>query len=73
MIRVFEVEIYAQLHDWASLILSVEEAIQFDPSAVLTFEAIADILYGEKECPAHVLYTALEVGHTSERSFIKLH
>ncbi|EIW86072.1 hypothetical protein CONPUDRAFT_45846, partial [Coniophora puteana RWD-64-598 SS2] len=44
VLRVFEVEIYAQLHDWASLMLSVEEAIQFDASAVLTFEAIADIL-----------------------------
>ncbi|OBZ78676.1 hypothetical protein A0H81_00254 [Grifola frondosa] len=60
VLRVFETEIACQLKDWTRALDVVQELIRSDALAVNTFEAIADILWVEKDCPTEVLFTALE-------------
>ncbi|KAH7925693.1 SPO22-domain-containing protein [Leucogyrophana mollusca] len=60
VLRVFEVEISCRVQDWDSVLATIEEAIQSDSLASITFEALADTLWEEKECPVHVLFAALE-------------
>ncbi|EGN94196.1 hypothetical protein SERLA73DRAFT_115156 [Serpula lacrymans var. lacrymans S7.3] len=60
VLGVFEVEILCGLQDWISVSHIIEEAAQHDAPVLETFEAIADILWGDKSCPVNVLFTALE-------------
>lgn len=60
VLRVFETEMLCQLKDWKAVMQTVAEAVLSDALAVMTFEAIADILWAEKDCPVEVLFSALE-------------
>ncbi|EMD41466.1 hypothetical protein CERSUDRAFT_128264 [Gelatoporia subvermispora B] len=60
VLRVFEAEMLCHLKDWNRLLSVIEELVRSDALAVNTFEAIADILWVEKDCPVEVLFTALE-------------
>jgi len=59
-LRVFEVEFLAQLRQWNDIEAIVGETVNSGPSAAGTYEAIADILWVNKECPTTVLYISLE-------------
>ncbi|KAJ3735950.1 meiosis protein SPO22/ZIP4 like-domain-containing protein [Lentinula guzmanii] len=59
-LRVFEAEILAQLKDWDQLSKIIGDAVTSGSLAVATYEAIADILWEEKECPVNVLCGGLE-------------
>ncbi|KAJ4477669.1 meiosis protein SPO22/ZIP4 like-domain-containing protein [Lentinula edodes] len=59
-LRVFEVEILAQLGDWDQLLKTIGDAVTSGQLAVATYEAIADILWEEKGCPVNVLCGGLE-------------
>ncbi|KAJ7585355.1 meiosis protein SPO22/ZIP4 like-domain-containing protein [Mycena floridula] len=52
-LRVFEAEILAHLKDWERLLLVVTEAMESGPLAVDTYEAIADILWVQTDCPVN--------------------
>jgi len=67
-LRVFEAEIIAQLKDWDQLAGVVSDAVTSGPLAVSTYEAIADILWAEKDCPVNVLCSGLEVSFGVPRS-----
>ncbi|KAF7311279.1 hypothetical protein MKEN_01029500 [Mycena kentingensis (nom. inval.)] len=60
VLRVFEAEMFAQLKEWEALAGVVSDVVAAGPVAVGTYEAIADILWAEPECPTAVLLTALE-------------
>ncbi|KAH7906954.1 meiosis protein SPO22/ZIP4 like-domain-containing protein [Hygrophoropsis aurantiaca] len=60
ILQVFEVETCCRIQDWDSALATIEGAIQSDSLALITFEAFADILWEQKECPVHVLFAALE-------------
>jgi len=51
-LTVFEVEFAAYLQEWDNLLQTIA-VVHSESSAVVTFEAIADILWAEKECPVH--------------------
>jgi len=59
-LTVFEVEFLARLQEWEDLLKMIGEVVRSDSSAVVTFEAIADILWAEKDCPVEILFTVLE-------------
>ncbi|KAJ3970196.1 hypothetical protein EV361DRAFT_995881 [Lentinula raphanica] len=59
-LRIFEAEILAQLNDWDQLSQIISDAVTSGALAVTTYEAIADILWEEKECPVNVLCGGLE-------------
>ncbi|KAJ4485242.1 hypothetical protein J3R30DRAFT_3282666 [Lentinula aciculospora] len=59
-LRVFEAEILAHVHDWDQLSEIITDAVSSGSLAVATYEAIADILWEEKECPVNVLCGGLE-------------
>ncbi|KAJ6559308.1 meiosis protein SPO22/ZIP4 like-domain-containing protein [Mycena sp. CBHHK59/15] len=61
VLRVFEAEILAQLNDWDHLSQIVTDVVSSGPLGVDTYEAIADILWAEPECPINVLSNGLEV------------
>ncbi|KIJ45216.1 hypothetical protein M422DRAFT_67355 [Sphaerobolus stellatus SS14] len=60
VVLVFEAEQRCILKDWNGVLTSIEEAAQHSRVKENCFEAIADILWLEKDCPVNVLYTALE-------------
>ncbi|KAJ7066261.1 meiosis protein SPO22/ZIP4 like-domain-containing protein [Mycena amicta] len=60
VLRVFEAEMLAQLREWDQLSRVVADVVDSGPLAVGTYEAIADILWAEPECPINVLLTGLE-------------
>ncbi|KAL4254899.1 Sporulation-specific protein 22/ZIP4 [Abortiporus biennis] len=60
LLRVFEVEVLSGLMEWKQLSNTIEEVSKSNTQNVDTFEAIADILWVDKECPVEVLFTALE-------------
>ncbi|TFK68509.1 SPO22-domain-containing protein [Pluteus cervinus] len=70
-LRVFEVELLAQLKEWDHVSQIIGEVTNSGAFSVGTYEAIADILWVEKECPINVLYSSLEailrasLGHNS--------
>ncbi|TFK48044.1 hypothetical protein OE88DRAFT_1810744 [Heliocybe sulcata] len=74
VLRVFEVEILCHLKDWSRLLDAVGEVVKADALAVNTFEAVADILWVDKECPTEILFQALEaILHASlDRSSISV-
>ncbi|GJJ13838.1 hypothetical protein Clacol_008095 [Clathrus columnatus] len=57
---VFETEQRCYLKDWEGVLTSIEEASQLLKVKASTFEAMADILWVDKDCPVDVLYSALE-------------
>ncbi|KAK7461310.1 sporulation-specific protein 22 [Stygiomarasmius scandens] len=59
-LRVFEAEILVQLKEWDQVLQLVDEIAKSAPLAIGTYEAIADILWTEKDCPINVLYGGLE-------------
>ncbi|KAI0935752.1 hypothetical protein AcV5_004080 [Taiwanofungus camphoratus] len=60
VLRVFETEVLCQLKQWKPLLNTIGEITSSDALAVNTFEAVADILWVEKDCPVEVLFTTLE-------------
>ncbi|KAF9444140.1 SPO22-domain-containing protein [Macrolepiota fuliginosa MF-IS2] len=59
-LRVFETDFLVQLKDWGRVSAVIGEIVESGPLATDTYEAIADILWSDKECPVNVLYTCLE-------------
>ncbi|KAJ8487575.1 hypothetical protein ONZ45_g14285 [Pleurotus djamor] len=53
VLRVFETESLAKLKDWDGLLAVIHEVAQSDELGVDTYEAIADILWGDKDCPTN--------------------
>jgi len=64
-LRVFEVEFLARLKQWDELGTIVGEAVTSGPLAIVTYEAIADILWADKDCPIN---GASQAKHLSEIS-----
>ncbi|KAL0950560.1 hypothetical protein HGRIS_007363 [Hohenbuehelia grisea] len=60
VLRVFETEMFTAAGEWEGISLIITEITHSDALAVDTHEAIADILWAEKDCPVNILYTALE-------------
>ncbi|THG97385.1 hypothetical protein EW026_g4602 [Hermanssonia centrifuga] len=60
LLRVFDTEVSCLMKDWKHLLESIQQVVQSDPGGMDTFEAIADILWAEKDCPVEVLFAALE-------------
>ncbi|KAJ7449476.1 hypothetical protein B0H11DRAFT_333517 [Mycena galericulata] len=60
VLRVFEAEVLAQLKEWEQLSQIVTDVVTSGPLGVGTYEAIADILWAEPDCPINVLLTGLE-------------
>ncbi|KAF8867919.1 hypothetical protein BD779DRAFT_1685070 [Infundibulicybe gibba] len=50
-LRVFEAELLAQLKDWDGLSQVIEDVVTSGSMAACTYEAVADILWIEKDCP----------------------
>ncbi|KAJ7233617.1 meiosis protein SPO22/ZIP4 like-domain-containing protein [Mycena haematopus] len=60
VLRVFEAEMLAQLKEWDQLSQIVTEVVGSGPLGVGTYEAIADILWAESDCPTNTLLSGLE-------------
>ncbi|KAF7367752.1 hypothetical protein MSAN_00839200 [Mycena sanguinolenta] len=60
VLRVFEAEMLAQLKEWDRLSQIVTEVVESGPLGVGTYEAIADILWAESDCPINTLLSGLE-------------
>ncbi|KAJ6505845.1 meiosis protein SPO22/ZIP4 like-domain-containing protein [Mycena vitilis] len=60
VLRVFEAEMLAQLKEWDQLSQIVTDVVTSGPLGVGTYEAIADILWAESDCPINVLLSGLE-------------
>ncbi|KAJ8703329.1 sporulation-specific protein 22, variant 2 [Pleurotus ostreatus] len=60
ILRIFQSESLANLKEWDELLEVIAEITESDELAVETYEAIADILWTDKDCPVNVLYAALE-------------
>ncbi|KAJ7615258.1 meiosis protein SPO22/ZIP4 like-domain-containing protein [Mycena polygramma] len=60
VLRVFEAEMLAQLKEWDQLSQIVTDVVTSGPLGVGTYEAIADILWAEPDCPINVLLSGLE-------------
>ncbi|THH12968.1 hypothetical protein EW146_g7196 [Bondarzewia mesenterica] len=63
-------EVACRLRDWTQLPQIVERASRSEPLPADTFEAIADMLWAERDCPVDVLLSALEVYPVDERSWL---
>lgn len=64
---VFEAEFLSYAKRWDQIAQLVEEFTKSGSLVIGTYEAVADILWAQKECPVNVLYGCLEV--TSVLSF----
>jgi len=60
LLRVFQAELCCLTKDWRSLLDVIQDAVRSDAPATDTFEAFADMLWAEKDCPVEVLFAALE-------------
>ncbi|KAI0762520.1 meiosis protein SPO22/ZIP4 like-domain-containing protein [Fomes fomentarius] len=60
VLSVFETEIACQLKTWSRILEVIQETTRTQNVDLGTFEAIADILWVEKDCPVEVLFAALE-------------
>ncbi|PFH47188.1 hypothetical protein AMATHDRAFT_152750 [Amanita thiersii Skay4041] len=58
-LRIFEAEFLVQLKEWDGLAKIVGEAVSSGPLAVGTYEAIADLLWADKDCPINGTYKIL--------------
>lgn len=59
-LRIFETEFLVQLKEWHKVLAVIEEIVKSGSLALDTYEAIADILWSDKETPVNVLYSCLE-------------
>ncbi|KAI6020837.1 hypothetical protein BKA83DRAFT_4291597 [Pisolithus microcarpus] len=59
-LRVFRVESASHLGEWQTILETIEEATRDDHQSLVTYEAIGDVLWENKNCPINVLYAALE-------------
>ncbi|KNZ75710.1 Testis-expressed sequence 11 protein [Termitomyces sp. J132] len=59
-LRVFEAEFLTRAKLWDQIPQLVQEIVNSGPLALNTYEAVADILWVEKDCPINVLYGCLE-------------
>ncbi|KAF9467007.1 hypothetical protein BDZ94DRAFT_1212000 [Collybia nuda] len=59
-LQVFHAEFLVQLKEWDQVSQVVQEIVNSGPLALDTYEAIADILWTDKDCPINVLYGCLE-------------
>ncbi|KAI0697156.1 hypothetical protein BC835DRAFT_1413864 [Cytidiella melzeri] len=59
-VRIFHAEVSCHLKDWKQTLRVIENAVHCDTTGTDTLEAIADILWVEKDCPVQVLLSALE-------------
>ncbi|KAG1809768.1 uncharacterized protein HD556DRAFT_1223242, partial [Suillus plorans] len=79
ILRVFIVEAASHLSDWTTVLATIEEPSRSDRDSLETYEAFADALWEDKNCPIHVLFTALEAtlhaclarGHFSLEKFAR--
>ncbi|KAG1741872.1 meiosis protein SPO22/ZIP4 like-domain-containing protein, partial [Suillus paluster] len=60
VLRVFIVEVASHLSDWTTVLATIEEASRCNCDSLETYEAFADTLWEDKNCPVNVLFTALE-------------
>ncbi|KAI0318005.1 meiosis protein SPO22/ZIP4 like-domain-containing protein [Amylostereum chailletii] len=60
-VLVFEAEVAVRLKEWDQLPAIIESTAGLPTDLVDTLEAVADVLWAEKECPLNVLLTALEI------------
>ncbi|KAH8111444.1 meiosis protein SPO22/ZIP4 like-domain-containing protein [Phellopilus nigrolimitatus] len=58
-VQVFEAEIYCQRLEWDKLLGIINE-LESITASLVSYEAIADMLWSESDCPVNVLYVALE-------------
>lgn len=56
ILRIFIVETASHLSDWTTVLATVEEASRSDRDALETYEAFADALWENKNCPIHGRY-----------------
>ncbi|KAI0344026.1 hypothetical protein BDW22DRAFT_1412644 [Trametopsis cervina] len=59
-VLVFHAEVSCHLKNWKDIMNVIKEATEFNTTNMDTLEAIAGILWVEKECPVQVLFSALE-------------
>jgi len=59
-LRVFEAEHLCQLKEWTQMMRCIGDIVHSDVTAADTFEAVADILWMQTDCPVNVLFAALE-------------
>ncbi|KAJ3794551.1 meiosis protein SPO22/ZIP4 like-domain-containing protein, partial [Lentinula aff. detonsa] len=71
-LRVFEAELLAQLNDWDQLSKIIGDAVTSGSLAVATYEAIADILWEEKECPVNGKLTLAVLHATLDHNSLSL-
>ncbi|KAF6758826.1 meiosis protein SPO22/ZIP4 like-domain-containing protein [Ephemerocybe angulata] len=64
VLRIFEAEMCVQLSDWDEVSDIVKKVVKTGPLCVGTYEAIADMLWINKDCPVKVLQECLEVSIT---------
>ncbi|GJE98003.1 SPO22 domain-containing protein [Phanerochaete sordida] len=60
ILRLFQAEVCCLMKNWGSLLGVIQDAVRSDALATETFEAFADMLWVEKDCPVEVLFAALE-------------
>ncbi|KAL5476400.1 SPO22_3 [Sanghuangporus weigelae] len=58
-VQVFEAEIFCQRQEW-DMLLRVINVIGSGADTLASYEAIADMLWSERDCPVNVLYITLE-------------
>ncbi|KAI6165514.1 meiosis protein SPO22/ZIP4 like-domain-containing protein [Pisolithus thermaeus] len=63
-LRVFHVESASHLGEWQTILETIEEATRDEHQSLVTYEAIGDVLWENKNCPINgmmqLLYAALE-------------
>ncbi|KAI6000917.1 meiosis protein SPO22/ZIP4 like-domain-containing protein, partial [Pisolithus marmoratus] len=63
-LRVFHVESASHLREWQTILETIEEATRDGHQSLVTYEAIGDVLWENKNCPINgkiqLLYAALE-------------
>ncbi|KAG8803719.1 hypothetical protein FRC16_003663 [Serendipita sp. 398] len=57
---IYKAEILSELQDWDGLINTLKSMEGMQYVLLTTYEAFADILWKNKECPVHVLYAGFE-------------
>ncbi|TDL22344.1 hypothetical protein BD410DRAFT_821261 [Rickenella mellea] len=59
IVRVFQAELACQRRDWERVLVTIND-IEPGGYTLKTFEAIADLVWVEEDCPVAVLYSVLE-------------
>ncbi|KAI0085689.1 meiosis protein SPO22/ZIP4 like-domain-containing protein [Irpex rosettiformis] len=58
--HIFLAEVSCYMKDWKQTMEVIENAVRGSTTSIDTLEAIADILWVEKDCPVQVLFSGLE-------------